>query len=98
VKPTAMREDALLDLTDRIDIVIHPFLGSGSSLIAAERAAEFVGGSSLIGSMLTSSFLIMKPPRACRRSSPRRTRPSHRLRPAERQVRSHQSKIASTRA
>ena len=31
VKPTAMLEDALLDLTNRGDIVIDPFLGSGSN-------------------------------------------------------------------
>ena len=36
VKPTAMLEDALLDLTNRGDIVLDPFLGSGSTLIAAE--------------------------------------------------------------
>lgn len=34
VKPTAMLEDALLDLTNRGDLVIDPFLGSGSTLIA----------------------------------------------------------------
>ncbi len=37
VKPTAMLEDALLDLTNRGDIVLDPFLGSGSTLIAAEN-------------------------------------------------------------
>ena len=31
VKPTAMLEDALLDLTNRGDIVVDPFLGSGST-------------------------------------------------------------------
>jgi DNA modification methylase len=31
VKPTAMLEDALLDITNRGDIVIDPFLGSGST-------------------------------------------------------------------
>ncbi len=36
VKPTALLEDPLLDLTNRGDIVIDPFLGSGSTLIAAE--------------------------------------------------------------
>jgi DNA modification methylase len=36
VKPTAMLEDALLDLTNRSDLVIDPFLGSGSTLIAAD--------------------------------------------------------------
>jgi DNA modification methylase len=40
VKPTALLEDALLDDTARGDIVIDPFLGSGSTLIAAERAGK----------------------------------------------------------
>jgi DNA modification methylase len=38
VKPVAMLEDALLDLTNRGDIVLDPFLGSGSTLIAAEKS------------------------------------------------------------
>ena len=36
VKPITMLEDALLDGTNRGDLVLHPFLGSGSTLIAAE--------------------------------------------------------------
>ena len=40
VKPVAMLEDALLDLTKRNDIVLDPFLGSGSTLIAAERTGR----------------------------------------------------------
>jgi DNA modification methylase len=40
VKPTAMLEDALLDLTDRGDAVLDPFLGSGSMLIAAEKVGR----------------------------------------------------------
>lgn len=36
VKPVAMLQDALLDLTNKGDIVIDPFLGSGSTLLAAE--------------------------------------------------------------
>ena len=44
VKPTAMLEDALLDLTDRGDIVIDPFLGSGSTLIAAEKTGRVCRG------------------------------------------------------
>jgi DNA modification methylase len=40
VKPTTLLEDALLDVTARSDIVIDPFLGSGSTLIAAERAGR----------------------------------------------------------
>jgi DNA modification methylase len=40
VKPTAMLEDALLDLTNRGDIVIDPFLGSGSTLVAADKTGR----------------------------------------------------------
>jgi hypothetical protein len=35
-----MLEDALLDMSNRGDIVLDPFLGSGSTLIAAERAGR----------------------------------------------------------
>jgi DNA modification methylase len=44
VKPTAMLEDALLDLSNRGDIVLDPFLGSGSTLIAADRAGRVCRG------------------------------------------------------
>ena len=44
VKPTAMLEDALLDLTHRDDIVLDPFLGSGSTLMAAEKARRTCRG------------------------------------------------------
>ena len=44
VKPTVMLEDALLDLTDRGDMVIDPFLGSGSTLIAAEKTGRICRG------------------------------------------------------
>jgi DNA modification methylase len=40
VKPTAMLVDALLDVTARGDIVLDPFLGSGSTVIAAERTGR----------------------------------------------------------
>ena len=40
VKPTALLADALLDVTARGDIVIDPFLGSGFTLIAAERTGR----------------------------------------------------------
>ena len=40
VKPTALLADALLDVTARGDVVIDPFLGSGSTLIAAERTGR----------------------------------------------------------
>lgn len=44
VKPTAMLEDALLDLTSRGEIVLDPFLGSGSTLMAAERSGRVCRG------------------------------------------------------
>jgi DNA modification methylase len=44
VKPSAMLEDALLDLTNRGDIVIDPFLGSGSTLIAADKTGRVCRG------------------------------------------------------
>src|SRR3984885_2276855 len=44
VKPTAMLEDAPLDLTNRSDIVVDPFLGSGSTLIAADKTGRVCRG------------------------------------------------------
>ncbi len=44
VKPTAMLVDALLDLTNRGDIVLDSFLGSGSTLIAAEKTGRVCRG------------------------------------------------------
>ena len=44
VKPTAMLEDALIDLTNRGDIVLDPFLGSGSTLMAAEKTGRICHG------------------------------------------------------
>lgn len=40
VKPVTMLEDALLDMTERGDTVLDPFLGSGSALIAAEKTGR----------------------------------------------------------
>ena len=39
-----MLEDALSDLTDRGDVVIDPFLGSGSTLMAAHRTGRVCRG------------------------------------------------------
>jgi DNA modification methylase len=44
VKPVVMLADALLDLTGRGDIVLDPFLGSGSTLIAAHRTGRVCRG------------------------------------------------------
>ena len=44
VKPVAMVADALLDCSARGDIVLDPFLGSGTTLIAAERVGRTCRG------------------------------------------------------
>jgi DNA modification methylase len=44
VKPTGMLEEALLDMTNAGDIVVDPFLGSGSTLIAAEKTGRVCRG------------------------------------------------------
>jgi DNA modification methylase len=43
-KPTALLADALIDLTDCGEIVFDPFLGSGSTLIAAENTGRVCCG------------------------------------------------------
>lgn len=40
VKPVQLVADAILDCTTRGDIILDPFLGSGSTLIAAERVGR----------------------------------------------------------
>jgi DNA modification methylase len=44
VKPVALIADALLDCSIRGDIVLDPFLGSGSTLMAAERTRRICRG------------------------------------------------------
>ena len=44
VKPVALIADAILDCSARGDIVLDPFLGSGSTLIAAERVGRICHG------------------------------------------------------
>jgi DNA modification methylase len=44
VKPVAMIADALLDCSGRDEIVLDPFLGSGSTLIAAQRVGRICYG------------------------------------------------------
>jgi DNA modification methylase len=43
MKPTAMLEDALSDLANGGELVLHPFLGAGSTLIAAENTSRVFG-------------------------------------------------------
>jgi DNA modification methylase len=44
VKPVAMVADAILDCSARGDIVLDPFLGSGTTLLAAERTGRHCCG------------------------------------------------------
>ena len=44
VKPTIMLQDALLDVTNRGEVVLDPFLGSGSTLIACEMTGRVCRG------------------------------------------------------
>lgn len=44
VKPIALLEDALLDLTRRGEIVLDPFLGSGTTMVAADRTGRVCRG------------------------------------------------------
>lgn len=47
VKPVRLVADALLDCSARADIVLDPFLGSGTALIAAERVGRVCRGMDL---------------------------------------------------
>jgi adenine-specific DNA methylase len=40
VKPIAMVSDAILDVTRRRDIILDPFCGSGTTILAAERTGR----------------------------------------------------------
>lgn len=47
VKPVQLIVDALLDTSSRNDIVLDPFLGSGTTLIAADRVGRICFGMDL---------------------------------------------------
>ena len=40
MKPIALVADAILDCTQRSDIVLDPYLGSGTTILAAERTGR----------------------------------------------------------
>lgn len=44
VKPVALVADAIMDCTSRRDIVLDPFLGSGTTVVAAERTGRVCYG------------------------------------------------------
>jgi hypothetical protein len=80
VKPTAMLQDALIDLTNRGEIILDPFLGSGSTLIAAENTGRVCCASSSIRFTSMSLSDATRRKRAQPLFSPTRARPSKRLR------------------
>lgn len=43
-KPVEMVEDALLDVTSRGELVLDPFMGSGTTLLAAEKSGRIAAG------------------------------------------------------
>jgi len=47
VKPVGLVADAILDCTARGDIVLDPFLGSGTTVVAAERTGRTCYGMEL---------------------------------------------------
>lgn len=46
-KPSSLVADAILDVTKRGDVVVDPFLGSGTTIIAAERVGRLCYGMEL---------------------------------------------------
>jgi DNA modification methylase len=46
-KPVALVADAILDCTKRDDIVLDPFMGSGTTILAAERTGRRCYGTEL---------------------------------------------------
>jgi DNA modification methylase len=69
VKPTALLKDAILDLTCRGGIVVDPFLGSGSALLATHATGRVCGGVELdpLYAEVISGALKQRP-ESCRRS------------------------------
>jgi DNA modification methylase len=67
-----MLEDALLALSNRGDIALDPFLGSGSTLIAAHKARRVCRGVEFDPLYVDRSSAATRPRRAKPPSSPRR--------------------------
>jgi DNA modification methylase len=47
IKPVALVADAILDCSSRNDVILDPFLGSGTTVIAAERTGRICFGMEL---------------------------------------------------
>jgi hypothetical protein len=84
VKPTAMLEDALLDLSNRGEIVIDPFLGPARPSSPPTTPGVSAAASSWIRSTSTWSFDAMKRRRATTPFSLRAVSRSRRWQPAGR--------------
>ena len=69
VKPTSLVRDALQDVTKRGDLVLDIFLGSGTTLIAAERSGAAFAGSISIPRTSTSQLSGGRRSRAERHAS-----------------------------
>jgi|GEM_PF-83697 len=69
IKPVAMVTEAILDVTARGEIVLDAFVGSGTTLMAAERAGRVGTGLSSIQSMWTWPSVAGKPIPVKRRST-----------------------------
>jgi len=84
VKPTAMLKDALIDLTNPGEIVLDPFLGSGSTLIAPRMPVGCAAASSSIPSTSMSLSDAMRRKQGLPLFSPTPAKPSNRSRSASR--------------
>jgi hypothetical protein len=58
-----MLEDALLDLTHRGDVVIDPFVGSGSTLTAADKTGRVCRGVEVDPLYVDGSYAVTRPRR-----------------------------------
>jgi DNA modification methylase len=56
IKPAAMIADGILDCTSRNDIVLDPFLGSGTTVIASEQTGRICYGMELDPSYIGTSI------------------------------------------
>jgi DNA modification methylase len=57
VKPIALVSDAILDCTKRDDIVLDPYLGSGTTLLAAERTGRRCCGIEIDGRYVDTAIV-----------------------------------------